>query len=279
MCFMVLIPVYSIISSFLRTLPWRWKWFDDRSSCVCNATTSTTINTTTTRWASCSLSKREKRIRLSRVCTLLECYSILNRLRAWHRDEEEKPRGEVLGSSLKALRETHKPKLNWERTNSPHIMTKISCQTFGKQVFRKLGADFHTRFTNHPRMDERFERTNQMMEIALRLELTSTPDTDRVKYLPRLRRILNNLPCSSTGVSANEVIHGRGILSSLAADDLDDSNGYGDGAERCYFASLRVIRRKHLVLYQDTPTHGSTPRSINCLFNLRALITRISIFI
>lgn len=62
------------------------------------------------------------------------------------------------------------------------------------------------------------------MKVALHFWPTSNPDADWVRILPRPQYIVNNLPNSSTDLSADEFIYGRDTLSSFAADDTDELN-------------------------------------------------------
>jgi hypothetical protein len=107
--------------------------------------------------------------------------------------------------------------------------------SFWRTVFRKLGTNLLFSTAYHPQTDGQSERTNQVVEIALRYYVTANPDEPWTKALPFIQATLNNSKNSSTNMSPNEVIYGfrtNDTLSLLA--DLPPED----------FSRLRQIKRE-----------------------------------
>lgn len=84
--------------------------------------------------------------------------------------------------------------------------TKFVSQLW-KAIFTQLGTKILMSTAYHPETDGQSERTNQTFEIALRFLLAEGAE-GWVQVLPSIRRIMNNSPNASTGLSPNEVIYG-----------------------------------------------------------------------
>ena len=96
------------------------------------------------------------------------------------------------------------------RIHSSQLVQEISCPTSGKQFFESWALNF-------PQITREIQtaRINQTVEIALRCWLTGNPDVDWVEFLSQLRGHLHNLPNSSAGCSANEIIYSCRVRDTL----------------------------------------------------------------
>ena len=96
---------------------------------------------------------------------------------------------------------------------------------FWKSVFTKLNTKFLTTTAYHPQSDGQSERTNQVVEIALRYFTTEYPDEEWTTVLPFLQTSMNNSTNSSTGCAPNELTVGfrvrdpLNMLSDLPPED------------------------------------------------------------
>lgn len=78
---------------------------------------------------------------------------------------------------------------------------------FWKTVFQKLNTRLLTSTSYHPQTDGQSERTNQVLEIALRFFLTSHPEKDWTAVIPVFQGGINNISNASTGHSPNEIVY------------------------------------------------------------------------
>ena len=92
---------------------------------------------------------------------------------------------------------------------------------FWKIVFKKLSVEFLISTIYHSQIDEQSERTNQIVEIALKYTLTNNLDLNWVVFLLTLRARLNNLSNAVIDLSLNEVIMNFKIRDSLALLKFD----------------------------------------------------------
>lgn len=84
--------------------------------------------------------------------------------------------------------------------------------------FQRLSTNQLTSIAYHPQTNGTSERTNQIVEIAIRFLVTNYPDISYVLTLPSLQAQLNNSPSVATDLSPNEINYGfkvREALSSL----------------------------------------------------------------
>ena len=89
---------------------------------------------------------------------------------------------------------------------------------FWKTVFQNLNTRLLTSTSYHPQTDGQSERTNQVLEIALRFFLTSHPEKDWTAVIHFFQGGINNISNASTGHSPNEIVYGfrvRDTLNSL----------------------------------------------------------------
>jgi hypothetical protein len=63
-----------------------------------------------------------------------------------------------------------------------------------KGAFRKLGTDLLTIASCHPQTDGQSERTNQTVEIAIRMMLAQDPGLGWIRALPTFQGLMNNSP-------------------------------------------------------------------------------------
>ena len=96
---------------------------------------------------------------------------------------------------------------------------------FWRAIFKKLGIELLTSTAYHPQTDGQFERTNQILEIALRFWLSNPENKDWIEALPYLTASNNNSANASTGFALNELSYGfrvndtLGLLEDLPAED------------------------------------------------------------
>ena len=114
-----------------------------------------------------------------------------------------------------------------------------------KAVFKSLSIKFLATTAWHPQSDGQSERTNQTIEIALRLFLLTHPEKSWVKFLPFLRAMINNYTNTSTGKSPNQLCYGHNTfdqLTILAEDtnpDLHDRTVFRqEAADAIAFANI-----------------------------------------
>ena len=86
---------------------------------------------------------------------------------------------------------------------------------FWRAVFSKLGVHFLTSTAWHPQTDGQSERTNQIIEIALRFHLTAHPEDEWVDVLPFLQAENNNVVHATTGHAPNELAYGFKVNDTL----------------------------------------------------------------
>lgn len=84
-----------------------------------------------------------------------------------------------------------------------------------KAIFKKLDTKMLTSTAYHPQTDGQSERTNQVVEIALRYFLTSHPTKEWNSVLPFLQGGMNNSVNVSSGLSPNEVTIGFRVANPL----------------------------------------------------------------
>lgn len=96
---------------------------------------------------------------------------------------------------------------------------KFTSELWG-EVFRLLGTGLLFATAYHPQTDGQSERTNQTVEIAIRMEIAEHPGTQWPALLPALQHLLNNTLAITIGRSPNELVYGfkpRSVLDILTA--------------------------------------------------------------
>lgn len=88
---------------------------------------------------------------------------------------------------------------------------------FWKTVFQKLNTRLLTSTSYHPQTDGQSERTNQVLEIALRFFFTSHPEKDWTAVIPFFQGGINNISNASTGHSPNKIVYGFRVRDTLNA--------------------------------------------------------------
>jgi hypothetical protein len=91
--------------------------------------------------------------------------------------------------------------------------------SFWRAVFTKMGTSLLTSTAYHPQSDGQSERTNQVVEIALRYHASEHPEDAWTTVLPYLQATMNNSTNATTGQAPNEIIYGfktRDVLGMLA---------------------------------------------------------------
>ena len=89
---------------------------------------------------------------------------------------------------------------------------------FWNTIFRKLEVSLLTFIVYHAQTNEQFERSNQIVEIAIRFLTSNNPDIKIVSALSTIQSQFNNSLNAFTDFSSNEVIYGfrvRDIISAL----------------------------------------------------------------
>jgi hypothetical protein len=89
-----------------------------------------------------------------------------------------------------------------------------------KEVFGLLGTTLLFSTAYHPQTDGQSERTNQTVEIAIRMDFAEHPGTPWPALLTALQHNLNNSPAATLGRSPNEVVYGfkpRSVLDTITA--------------------------------------------------------------
>lgn len=80
---------------------------------------------------------------------------------------------------------------------------------FWSAFFKKLEVELFYSIAYHPQTDGSSERTNQIVEIALRFFLhTMTGNRDWPLILPKVQSLFNNASSSTTGQTPNKVAYG-----------------------------------------------------------------------
>lgn len=109
-------------------------------------------------------------------------------------------------------------------------------------IFKRLDTKLLMATAYHAQTDGQSERTNQVVEIALRFLIAENPDVDWNQALPALQLSLNNSINAATGHAPNEVALGfkpREVLTAIA------TKGFAAVAEaKTNFAEDRFIFRK-----------------------------------
>lgn len=86
---------------------------------------------------------------------------------------------------------------------------------FWKGVFQKLNTKLLTSTAYHPQTDGQAERTNQVVEIALRYFLSVYPTENWNAILPFIQGNLNNSSSAATGIAPNKITGGFRVANSL----------------------------------------------------------------
>ena len=89
---------------------------------------------------------------------------------------------------------------------------------FWNTIFRKLEVSLLTFIVYHAQTNEQFERSNQIVEIAIRFLTSNNPDIKIVSALSTIQSQFNNSLNAFTDLSSNEIIYGfrvRDIISAL----------------------------------------------------------------
>ena len=113
---------------------------------------------------------------------------------------------------------------------------------FWTALFAKLGVKLLYSIAYHPQTDGSSERTNQIVEIALRFFVHAMEDASRwPEVLPHIQSLLNNTSSSTTGKTPNKIAYGfspRRPLDLCSAATLPDTYVARTGAADAIFFAL-----------------------------------------
>ena len=87
--------------------------------------------------------------------------------------------------------------------------------SFWTEIFKRLETELLVSTTYHLQTDGQSERTNQMVEIALRYYLSKGESNSWKHLLPKIQATLNNSPNASIGRCPNEIVYGFRINEGL----------------------------------------------------------------
>lgn len=86
---------------------------------------------------------------------------------------------------------------------------------FWKTLFQKLNIRLLTSISYHLQTDDQFERTNQVLGIAIQFFLTLHLEKNWMVVIPFFQGGVNNISNASTSHSLNEIIYGFCIRDTL----------------------------------------------------------------
>jgi hypothetical protein len=95
---------------------------------------------------------------------------------------------------------------------------------FWRTIFTNMGTKIAATTAYHPQSDGQSERTNQTVEIALRMFYARNPDKIWIEFLDPITRILNSSKNASTGKSPDEIVFGFDLQDSFGIVSTDDSD-------------------------------------------------------
>lgn len=93
-----------------------------------------------------------------------------------------------------------------------------------RTIFKTLGTELLVSTAYHPQTDGQSERTNQVIEIALRFHISCFPDHPWDKFAVHLRSTLNNSTNASTGKAPNEILYGMKLHDGSDVTDVASKN-------------------------------------------------------
>ena len=94
---------------------------------------------------------------------------------------------------------------------------KLFTSQMWKGVFEQLNTHLAMSAAYHPQTDGQSERTNQTVEIAMRMFVADNPTTPWPDALPAVQHFLNN-SANSTGSSATEIMYGNRVREAIDVD-------------------------------------------------------------